>query len=193
MKTLENLLLDELAEMYQAEQELAKALSNMTKLATDLNLREALQVHAYETVGHISKVAQVFECFGEPTRGSKGHAISGLLAEAAALVAQHEESSASDAAIISAVQKLEHFEIATYGCLRDWAMVLNNREAAILLEEILEEEKSGDHKLSDAAQAINVDALRQGDWYGSEMGSENMEAMARYDRRHGKRHHHASM
>jgi len=85
MRTLENLLLDELAEMYDAEQEMARALSRMAKLASSEQLREALKAHACETVGHISKVAQVFGCFGELPVMVKCPAVSGLLADGAAL------------------------------------------------------------------------------------------------------------
>ena len=159
MKTLKNLFLDQLAEMYEAEQHIAKALSWMTRLASDRELQGMLKVHASESLGHISKVAQVFRCFGEETVGSKSNAISGLLAEAEALVAQYEVSPARDAAILSALQKLEHYEIATYGCLQDCATVLNNRKAAILLEEILGEEKSGNGRLTDLSHMRNEDAL----------------------------------
>ena len=79
MKTLENLLLDQLAEMYEAEQEIARGLSRMARLASNPELQKALTVHSYESVGHISKVARIFECFGEPTAEMKGSAIAGLL------------------------------------------------------------------------------------------------------------------
>lgn len=149
MKTLENLLLDQLAEMYDAEQEMARALSRMARLASNATLREALDAHSYETLGHISMVARIFACFGEHSSGAKSRSIGQLLAEGNELVVQQEESSARDAAIIGMVQKLEHYEIATYECLRDWATVLNNHEAVFRLEEILDEEKSADHKLID--------------------------------------------
>jgi len=186
MKTLKTLLLNQLAVMYQAEQEIAKALSRMTKFSSDHGLKEALRVHSYETLSHISKVARVFDCFGENTNGLQSHAISGLLAEADALVSEHKNSPSGDAAIIAAVQKLEHYEIATYGCLRDWAEVLNNHEAAILLEEILEEEKAGDHQLTGVAHKRNLDALGEVDWRAvTEMAEE--EALARHG--HGTTQH----
>jgi ferritin-like metal-binding protein YciE len=177
MKTLENLFLDQLAGMYEAEQEIAKALSRMTRLASSHELQEALKVHSYETLQHISKVARVFECFGEPTASVKGSAIGGLLAEGYTVVSQYEESPASDAAIICAVQKLEHYEIASYGCLRDWAEMLNNHEAAMLLEEILDEEKSGDHKLTHVAQLRNIDALGAVEGRGEREGEETSRAL----------------
>ena len=187
MKTLENLFMDQLAGMYEAEQEITKALSKMSRLAGNRELQEALKVHSYETVGHISKVAQVFECFGEPTAEVKGSAIGGLLAEADALVAQHEMSPTCDAAIIAAVQKLEHYEIATYGCLRDWALVLNHYEAAMFLEEILDEEKSCDRKLTDVAQMGNVDALGGPEWRDETAGGDE-EALALHEHGHDRRY-----
>ena len=158
MKTLRNLFLEQLGETYEAEQQQAKTLSRLTKLATNDELREVLRVHSYETVGQISKIARVFECFGEPTNGVRGHAMSGLVAEGNAMVSEHREGCAKDAAIIAAVQKMEHYEIATYGCLRDWAIELDNREAAVILHEILDEERTGDHKLSELAHKLNAEA-----------------------------------
>jgi len=158
MKTLENLLLDQLAEMYDAEQAMARALSRMARLASNETLREALNAHSYETLGHISKVARLFECFHEHTTGVKSRSVGQLLAEGNALLAEQEESSGRDAAILGVVQKLEHYEIATYECLRDWATVLNNHEAVFRLEEILDEEKSADHKLTDLISSMTLDA-----------------------------------
>jgi len=188
MKTLENLLLDQLAEMYGAEQEIARGLSRMARLASNPELQKALKAHSYESVGHISKVARIFECFGEPTAEMKGSAIGGLLAEAEALVVQHEKSPANDAAIITAAQKLEHFEIATYSCLRDWAMVLNNHEAAMFLQEILDEEKAGDHKLTDLAHIRNMDGLGDVEWHRETVSGEE-EALAHHGNGHGAWHH----
>lgn len=187
MTTLENLFLEQLAEMYEAEQRLARALSRMTRLTTNTQLREALKLHAYETIGHISKVARIFDCFGEPVNGMKNNAILVLLAEADASLAEHQGSRARDAAIIAAVQKLEHYEIATYDCLRDWAALLNNHPAAILLEEILQEEESGDHRLTEVAQAGKVDSLVEVEWR-EETASEDEEVLSQNGHGHGRHH-----
>jgi ferritin-like metal-binding protein YciE len=166
MKTLKDLFLEQLGEMYDAEQQQARTLSRFTRMAEHEELREALRVHSYETVGQISKLARVFECFGEPTNGVRGHAMSGLVAEGNALVGEHQEGPAKDAAIVAAVQKMEHYEMATYGCLRDWALELDNREAAVILHEILDEERTGDCKLTKLAhKLINAEAL-SGGWEG---------------------------
>ncbi len=117
----------------------------------------------------------------------KNNAIIVLLAEADASLAAHQSSRASDAAIIAAVQKLEHYEIATYGCLRDWAALLNNHQAAILLEEILQEEESGDHRLTEVAQDGNVDSLGEVEWR-EETASEDEEALSQNGHGHGRHH-----
>jgi ferritin-like metal-binding protein YciE len=109
-------------------------------------------------LGHISKVARLFECFGEHTTGVKSRSISQMLAEGQAQVTQHEDPVMRDAAIIGMVQKLEHYEIATYECLRDWATVLNNHEAVFRLEELLDDEKSANHKLTDLMPMMTSDA-----------------------------------
>ena len=183
MKTLRNLLLEQLGEMYDAEQQQAKALSRLTRLAEHEELREALRAHSYETVGQISKLARVFACFGEPTNGVRGRAMSGLVAEGNAVVGEHQEGPAKDAAIIAAVQKMEHYEIATYGCLRDWALELDNREAAVILHEILDEERTGDCKLTKLAHKL-INAEARADGWQSDLDHEGEEEMAHHD--HGK-------
>jgi ferritin-like metal-binding protein YciE len=162
MKTLENLFLDQVAEMYDAEQEMARALSRMAKMASNESLREVLDNHAYESLGHISKVARLFECFNEHTRGTKSNSVGALLAEGEVLLAECDEPLDRDAVIVAVVQKLEHYEIATYECLMDWATVLNNHEAVFRLEEILDEEKMADHKLTDMIHLMTFGAAARG-------------------------------
>jgi ferritin-like metal-binding protein YciE len=148
MKTLQNLFLDQLAAMNESEHQIAQALTWMTPLTSDEELQRTLRHQAHESAGHISRVAQVFGCFGEEAVRSKSNAISGLLAEAEAMMAQYEGAPARDAVIVSAAQKLKHYEMAAYGCLQDWAVQLNNRTAANLLGLILEEKKSGSCRLA---------------------------------------------
>lgn len=159
MSALKNLLLDQLAEMYEAEPETAKTLTWMAGLARDQELRDMLKLHACEASERAAMVAEIFRSFGEDPVASKGSAIRGLMAEADALVAQHKGSPARDAAIISAAQKLEHYEIATFQSLREWAAVLNNRKACILLEEMLDEEKASDRRLSYLSHRKNVETI----------------------------------
>jgi ferritin-like metal-binding protein YciE len=173
MKTLQDLFLDELADIYDAEHRLTKALPKMVKAATHEELRGAFEVHLEETEDQVKKVEQVFECFGESARGKKCHAIVGLIEEADEIASDNKGEPTINAALISAAQKVEHYEIASYGCLREWAEQLGNDRAAQLLEGILEEEKAADDKLTvlarqccnHAAQDGEADEPEQGDGF----------------------------
>lgn len=151
MKTLESLFLDELADMYDAENRLTKALPKLAKAATHSDLRAAFESHLNETQGHVAKLKKVFESFGKPARGKKCEAIVGLLKEGQEIQADNKSSPTINAALVSAAQKVEHYEIASYGCLREWADQLGNQPAAELLQEILDEEKAADQKLTEVA------------------------------------------
>jgi len=153
MKILEDLFLDSLADIYYAENQLTKALSKMAEAATHDDLRDAFEVHLLETEGHIQKVERVFELFGIKPKSKKCPAIVGIIKEANEIAAENKKSPTINAALIFAAQKAEHYEIASYGCLREWAKQLDNEIAAGLLEEILDEEKSADNKLTALAES----------------------------------------
>ncbi|HUD48034.1 MAG TPA: ferritin-like domain-containing protein [Candidatus Baltobacteraceae bacterium] len=160
MKTLKDLFLDELADMYDAERRIVKALPKLAKAATCDKLREALLTHLKETEGHVTKVEQVFQCFDEKVRGKTCEATVGLLKEGDEIVADFKGSPAINAALISAGQKVEHYETASYGCLHEWAGVLGNEEAASILEVILGEEKAANETLTELARSgSNEEAL----------------------------------
>lgn len=162
MKTLNDLFLDELADIYDAEQRLVKALPKMAKAATSEDLKQAFLSHLEETKEHVSKLEQVFACFDEKAKGKTCEATVGLLAEGEEIAEEFEGSPAINAALISAVQKVEHYEIASYGCLLEWAGKLGNTEAAEILLEILNEEKTADQSLTDLARAeSNDEALNE--------------------------------
>jgi len=152
MKTLQDLFLDSLADIYYAENQLVKALPKMAEAATDEGLREAFTAHLAETEGHVQKVEQIFELFGESPKSKKCPAIVGIIKEAEEIISENKKSPTLNAALIFAGQKAEHYEIASYGGLREWARQLDNEEAAELLEEILEEEKTADSKLTTLAE-----------------------------------------
>ena len=152
MKNLEELFLDSLADMYYSEQQLVKALPAMARAATNDNLREAFESHLTETEGHVSKVEEVFAVFGKEPKAKKCHAILGIITEAEEIASENKKSPTINAALIYAGQKAEHYEIASYGSLRDWARLLDNEDAAEILEEILDEEKAADSKLTDLAE-----------------------------------------
>ena len=160
MKTLKNLFLDELADMYDAEHRIIKALPKMAKAATCDDLKGAFQSHLKETEGHVKKLEQVFQAFGEKAKGKKCEATVGLLEEGDEIAADFKGTPAINAALISAAQKVEHYEMASYGCLHEWAGLLGYTEAANLLEEILGEEKAANEKLTELARASsNEEAL----------------------------------
>jgi ferritin-like metal-binding protein YciE len=164
MKTLQNLFLDELADIYDAEHQLVKALPKMAKAATCTHLQKAILSHLEETKGHVKKVEQVFECFGAKAKADTCEATMGLLEEADEIASDFDGSPAINAALIAAAQKVEHYEIASYGCLHEWAGVLGNEEATDLLEEILVEEKAANATLTDLArERSNDEALGEGE------------------------------
>jgi ferritin-like metal-binding protein YciE len=162
MKNLEDLFLDSLADMYYAENELTKALPEMAKAATYGHLRLAFQMHLTETEGHIHKLEQVFDAFGKKAKSKKCPAILGIIKEAEEIASENKKSPTINAALIFAGQKAEHYEIASYGGLRDWAKVLENEEAADILDEILDEEKAADAKLSELADEECNEAAKNG-------------------------------
>jgi ferritin-like metal-binding protein YciE len=152
MNTLEHLFLDSLADMYYAEKQLTKALPKMARTATEADLREAFESHLVETQGHLQKVESVFQAFGQIPKSKKCRAIVGIIDEADELISENKKSAAINAALIFAGQKAEHYEIASYGSLRDWAARLGNQPAADILDSILDEEKAADAKLTRLAQ-----------------------------------------
>ena len=153
---------DELKDIYWAEKALTKAIPKMIKNATSEELIDALTNHLAETEEQITRVEQVFESIGKKAVAKKCEAMEGLLKEAEEIMEDCEEGAMCDAGIIAAGQKVEHYEIASYGTLRQFAETLGLSEAVELLETTLEEEKAADEKLSDVAMsAVNVQAAEE--------------------------------
>lgn len=161
MNALKNIFLDELADMYDSERRIVKALPNVIKAATCHQLQDALQHHLEETEGHVQEIEKVFAAFDEKPRAKKCPAMTGILEEGERILAENKKSPVINAAIISACQKVEHYEIASYGTLRTWAETLGNEEAAEILEEILDQEKNADETLSEIAAEKNKEALQE--------------------------------
>jgi len=160
MKTLKDLFLAELRDMYDAEHRIIKALPKLAKAATCEKLKAAFLAHLEETKEQVTKLEKVFQSFGETAKAKKCEATVGLLNEGDQIVADNKGEPTINAALIAAGQKVEHYEIASYGCLREWAGLLGNKEAVELLEEILDEEKAADEKLVALARAgSNKEAL----------------------------------
>jgi ferritin-like metal-binding protein YciE len=153
---------DELKDIYWAEKALTKAIPKMIKNATSEELIEALTGHLAETEEQVSRVEQVFEILGKKAVAVKCEAMAGLIKEAEEIMEECEEGPMCDAGIISAGQKVEHYEIASYGTLRQFAETLGLTEAVSLLEATLNEEKAADEKLTEVAvSAINVEAAEE--------------------------------
>ena len=156
---LAKLFEDELKDIYWAEQALVKAIPKMMENATSTELSSALEHHLRETEGQVTRVEKVFEILGKKAEAKKCEAMAGLIKEAEELMEDSDEGVMRDAAIISAAQKVEHYEIASYGTLASFATTLGLTDAADLLEATLDEERTADETLTDVAEtAINIEA-----------------------------------
>lgn len=163
LDSLEELLQEELKDIYDAEKQITKALPKLMKKATASELKQGLQEHLRQTEQQIERLEQVFDQLGMPARGKKCTGMQHLLAEGDEMVGEAEEDATRDAVMIAAAQKVEHYEIAAYGTLRTWASLLGKDEAAGLLEETLEEERDADRKLTAIAESIvNEAAVAEG-------------------------------
>ena len=158
MKDLNELFLEELADIYDAEKQLIKALPKMAEQAHAPELQSAFEDHLEQTQEHVKRIEEVFELFDQKAKSKKCEAMAGLIEEAQDIMKEQATPPVMDAALIAAAQKVEHYEIATYGCLRTWAELLGKDEAIDLLEETLNEEKDVDESLTDIATNINQDA-----------------------------------
>src|SRR5580658_9189236 len=155
MSKLNDCFLTELADIYDAEKQLTKALAKMANAAEHEELKEAFESHHAKTEDHVLRLEEVFELLGDKAPSQKCRAMQGLVAEIDARI----KDELGDASLICAAQKIEHYEIAAYGCLRTWAKLLDYDEASSLLEETLDEETDADeHLTSLAVQIVNLDA-----------------------------------
>jgi ferritin-like metal-binding protein YciE len=160
MKTLQDLFFNELADVYDAERRIAKALPEMAKSATSAPLKKAFELHLKQTIGHAKKVEEIFACFDRKPKAKTCDATVGLLKEGEEMAAAFDGSPAINAALIAAAQKVEHYEMATYGCLHEWAKLLGNKQAAGLLQEILDDEGATNKALTVLARSSsNEDAM----------------------------------
>lgn len=153
---------EELKDIYWAEKALVKAIPKMIKNATNEELIAALEKHLEETEEHVTRVEEVFGLIGKEAKAKKCEAMAGLLKEATGIMEESDEGVMRDAGIITAAQKVEHYEIASYGSLRTFARTLGLDDAADILETTLEEEKTADSTLTEVAEtAINVAATEE--------------------------------
>jgi len=156
---LKELYVDELRDIFNAENQLTKALPKMAKAATSNELRAGFEEHLEQTKGHVRRLEQIFDALGEKPTGKKCKGMEGLIEEGEEMIEEEElEEEVLDAGLISAAQRVEHYEIAAYGCVRTYAHLLGEDEAVELLEATLKEEKATDQKLTQLAEKINIEA-----------------------------------
>jgi ferritin-like metal-binding protein YciE len=160
MHTLDDLFLVQLRDLYSAENQIVKALPKMAKAASSEELRSAFDEHLEQTKGHVERLEEIFDRLGARSRGKKCEAMEGLLEEGKEILSMNAEPHVRDAAMIAAAQRVEHYEIAGYGCARTFARLLGDHEAADLLQQTLDEEAETDQKLTQIAESsINIEAL----------------------------------
>ena len=158
-KKLNDLFYDTLKDIYFAERQILKALPKMAKAAQSKELRTAFLTHRDETEGHVERLQQVFEIVGRRAQSKTCEAIKGILEEGDEIAEDYSGSEALDAGLLAGGQAVEHYEMARYGTLRNWALQLGFKDAAALLEQTLEEEKKTDALLSKLAQSkVNLKA-----------------------------------
>lgn len=159
LQNLKDLYIHELKDLYSAEKQLIKALPKMAKAATNPSLAEGFKVHLEETKGHVNRLETLLSKLKTSTRASKCKAMEGLIAEGAEMMEEEGDDEVRDAGLIAAAQRVEHYEIAGYGCARTYAELLGDKEGAKVLQQTLEEEGATDKKLTDLAMStINVAA-----------------------------------
>jgi ferritin-like metal-binding protein YciE len=154
LDNLRKLYIEELRDLYSAENQLLKALPKMAKGAASTDLKQAFENHLEETEGHVERLEEIFEELDESPKGKTCQAMKGLVEEGSEILEEEGEESVLDAGIIAAAQKVEHYEIASYGTVRTFAELLGQKEAVKLLQQTLDEEGAADEKLNDLAEDI---------------------------------------
>jgi ferritin-like metal-binding protein YciE len=166
LATLHDLMIHELKDLYSAERQLVAALPKMAKAATSDELRSALEKHLGETEEQVARIEQIMDSFGESPRGQKCHGMEGLVEEGKSMLKEDADPDVMDAGIIVAAQKVEHYEIATYGAVCEYARMMGHTEALRLLQQTLEEEKKADETLNKLAEG-GINALAERDANGT--------------------------
>ena len=158
LKNLHDLFVEQLQDLYSAETQLVKALPHMAKAAEDDSLREAFEEHLDQTKVHVERLESIFERLDEDSKGRPCKAMKGLVAEGEEMIKEKAEPAVKDAGLIAAAQRVEHYEIASYGCVRTYAEILGDLESAQVLQTTLDEEAETDKKLTDLAGSLNLEA-----------------------------------
>ena len=161
LNTLQDLLIEELQDIYDAENQILKALPKMAKAASAPQLQQAFEEHLQQTRTHVERLDQVFEQFGAKSKRKTCKAMQGLITEGDAMIKEKADPAVRDAGLIAAAQRVEHYEMAAYGTVRTYARQLGQQQAANLLQQTLDEEGTTDKKLTQLAESlINLEAER---------------------------------
>jgi ferritin-like metal-binding protein YciE len=155
---LRELYVDELKDIYNAENQLIKALPKMAKAANSDELRQGFEKHLEQTKGHVQRLEKIFKSLNESPKGKKCKGMEGLIEEGSEVIGEDFDGALMDAALIGAAQRVEHYEIAAYGTVCAFAQVLGESDHASLLQKTLDEEEETDEKLTKLAQDINLEA-----------------------------------
>lgn len=158
---LKELYIDELKDLYSAENQLVKALPKMAKAAASEELRQGFEEHLEQTKEHVARLEKIFQALDESPKGKKCAGMEGLVKEGSEVIAEDFEEAVKDAALIGAAQRVEHYEIAAYGTASEFARILGESEQVSLLERTLEEERETDRKLTELGKEINPQANQQ--------------------------------
>ena len=158
VNTLQELLLEEIKDLYDAEKQLVKALPKMSKAASNPDLKQGFATHLEQTRNHVSRLESIFEKLSAPAKGKTCKAMQGLIEEGAEAIDLDAPDSIRDASLIGAAQRVEHYEIAAYGTARALAETVGESEVVDLLEQTLDEEKTTDEHLTALAQTVNEEA-----------------------------------
>ncbi len=161
MEELQDLFHDELKDVYDAEHQIVKALPKMAKAATSPKLKAGFEAHLEQSKEHIARLEQVFEMIDKKPTRKACKAMQGLIEEGEEVVKEKADPDVKDAALIGSAQRVEHYEMAAYGCLRTWAGLMGLDKAKTILQKTLDEEGDTDKKLTALSEKINVDALSQ--------------------------------
>jgi ferritin-like metal-binding protein YciE len=160
---LKELYIDELKDLYSAENQLLKALPKLAKAASSDELQDGFKQHLEQTRGHVERLEQIFKSLDASPRGKKCVGMEGLVKEGSELMEEDFEQAVMDAALVGAAQRVEHYEIAAYGTVSEFARILGEEQHVSLLEETLQEEKETDEKLTSLAKEINPQANQDSD------------------------------
>lgn len=159
LQTLKDLYIHELKDLYSAEKQLIKALPKMAKAADNAKLKSGFETHLEETKEHANRLERILKSHDQTTRGPKCKGMEGLVAEGSEMIEEEADEEVRDAGLISAAQRVEHYEMAGYGCARTYAEMIGDKEGAKLLQQTLNEEGATDEKLTKlATSVINVSA-----------------------------------